>query len=265
MVDSPADFDRLESRLRLRGTLTLQTALHIGAGKETEGVDLPVLRDAAGFPFVPGASLKGVLRSTIEALVRAVDGGLAKGIWTCNPLEDRRGEQHVACGVHGDEGRGGVDLTAHCAVCRLFGSRLVASHVRFSDASMTGRQHGPPIELRDGVSIDRDLKVAAPGRKYDFEVVAPGTSFALEVFVENPRDGLMGLLMIGFDQIAEGFTALGGFTSRGLGRATLVWNDAMRFRALYLLEGRPPEQLSLADLARLQDVWRDGLATKVRA
>ena len=65
---SAADFHVLHKRLRLMGTLTTRTALRIGSGGsgELDAADLPVLRDAEGFPLIPGGSLKGVLRSTIE-------------------------------------------------------------------------------------------------------------------------------------------------------------------------------------------------------
>ncbi len=265
MVDSPADFHRLDSRLRLRGTLALQTALHVGAGKGSDGVDMPVLRDVEGYPFIPGASLKGVLRSTLESLVRALEPSRDQGLWACNPLEDEPGAPDVACGVYAKgERRGSVDVTGHCAICRLFGSRLVGSHVRISDALAKRRKGPPPIEHRDGVAIDRDRKVVHGGQKYDFEVVSPGTEFELEMFVENPRPWLMGLLIVGLDQIADGFSALGGFTSRGLGRATLQWDEVVRFTARDLLEGKGPTTLSKDDFARERDGWRDALAQKAR-
>jgi CRISPR/Cas system CSM-associated protein Csm3 (group 7 of RAMP superfamily) len=69
MTAHVADFHRLESRLRMTGSLITRTGLRIGAGDgEAVGVDLPVIKDAVGRPFIPGASLKGALRSTIEAL-----------------------------------------------------------------------------------------------------------------------------------------------------------------------------------------------------
>ena len=53
MPESPADFHRLDSRLRLSGELIARTGLHIGSGAvEHDAMDMPVLRDAEGFPFV---------------------------------------------------------------------------------------------------------------------------------------------------------------------------------------------------------------------
>jgi len=45
------------------------TPLHIGVGRVTGVVDLPIIRDALGFPVIPTSSLKGALRSQLsEAL-----------------------------------------------------------------------------------------------------------------------------------------------------------------------------------------------------
>jgi CRISPR-associated RAMP protein (TIGR02581 family) len=252
MSAAPVDnFDVLSSRLRLRGELVTQTALHVGAGgaSDVEVADLPVLKTAQGYPFIPGSSLKGVVRSTIEGLLRAAKNDRLRA---CDPLSFE-----TSCG--GGGGRSGP-LKEHCAVCRLFGSHTVASHVRISDARMAEESGPPPIERRDGVSIDRDLRVAAAKRKYDLEVVSPGTVFSLELFVVNPEPWLMGLLVTGLDQLREGFTAIGGFTSRGLGRVSIAWTSLERVTAKrLLLEGaKGPEKL---DIEAEFEGWRTALTT----
>lgn len=278
-----ADFHRLESRLRLTGSLITRTALRIGAGDgEADGVDLPVIKDAFGRPFIPGASLKGALRSTIEALVRAADRGGA--LWACDPLANKDDEsQPVArapvstatpssqwarpsksCGYHKPGERSTVQSDNHCAVCRMFGSHVVASHIRFCDALLHRTTDRIPVEVRDGVSIDRDLRRVHGSLKYDFEVVSPGAQFDVEVFVDNPQPWWMGLLAVGFDQLAEGFTALGGFTSRGLGRVTFTWSSIVCTTAHALLHGdRAEELIGDAVAARFRD-WRGALSDRCK-
>lgn len=262
-----ADFHRLESRIRLTGTLTTRTGLRIGSGGGSlDAVDLPVLRDARGYPFIPGGSLKGSLRSTVESLVRGAGYARSTDLWACDPLLEKDGPEG-ACGYHAPGQRAKVEVAQHCAVCRLFGSRIVASHSRFTDAILSAEDRAstrPPVELRDGVAIGRDLRVAHDKGKYDFEVVSPGTRFELEVFVENPRPWLMGLLVIGFDQIADGFTALGGFTSRGLGRVALEWSSLTEITARALLDGKDPETLTGTDLIARFGVSRQALAERAR-
>src|SRR5438477_13163565 len=72
--ESIYSFAVLRNRLVVTGDLVALTALRIGAGRASDvtGNDLPVLRDALGSPFVPGASLKGAFRARLEALIRAV-------------------------------------------------------------------------------------------------------------------------------------------------------------------------------------------------
>lgn len=270
MSERVADFHRLDSRLRLGGALITRTALRIGgAGGELDGVDLPVLKDAAGRPFIPGASLKGVLRSTVEALVRGTDGS-SPSVWACDPFADKDdGPIRKSCGHHEKGERSDVNPEDHCAACRLFGSHVVASHVRFCDALLQQSEHDRatgrlPVEIRDGVAIDRDLRRVRGPRKYDFEVVSPGAAFAVEVFVENPRPWLMGLLAVGFDQLAEGFTALGGFTSRGLGRVTFTWSSIARTTARALLRSEPYTTMTGAAVAAELQAWRDALADKCK-
>lgn len=273
MSNPAADFHRLESRLRLRGVLETKTALRIGSGGggDLDASDLPVLRDADGYPLIPGSSLKGVVRSTVEALVRGADvTNRSHGVWTCDPFAGD-GEPDRACGWHDSNRRNREEAlkTDHCAVCRLFGSHVIASHVRFSDALLSDLQAVKhrgrvPVEVRDGVAIDRDLRTAHGGQKYDFEVIAPGTRFDLEVFVENPRDWLMGLLVIGFDQVADGFSALGGFTSRGLGRVAIQWTDMTRVDARSLLQGGEATVFTPERMSAEFKGYRDVLAARVR-
>lgn len=267
MIERVADFHRLTSRLRLTGSLITRTALRIGnSGGGLDGVDLPVIKDATGRPFIPGASLKGALRSTIEALVRGVDGH--PEVRACDPLADNDDApaRTKSCGHHKHGERDSVDPESHCAVCRLFGSHVVASHVRFCDAllqpSKGSAANRIPVEIRDGVAIDRDLRRVYGSRKYDFEVVSPGTGFAVEIFVENPSPWLMGLLAMGFDQLAEGFTALGGFTSRGLGRVTFTWSSIDSITARALLRNEPYTIQTGDAVATQLQAWRGALADK---
>lgn len=265
-AESTANFHVLKSRLRLSGTLTTVTGLRIGSGGsgENDAVDLPVLRDGDGYPFIPGASLKGSIRSTLEALVRSFEMPRESGLYACDPLKEDRKDKDHACGSHEAGKRSSVNAEDACIICRLMGSRVVSSHVRFTDALIDRKRVSHRVvELRDGVAIDRDLRTVHSNRKYDFEVVPPGVPFQLEVFVENPTDWLMGLLMLGFEQVAEGFTALGGFTSRGLGRVQLEWDSLSRVEARALLSGEPPTLVRGEALTQQLATWRHAISLEV--
>jgi CRISPR-associated protein Csm3 len=63
----------LLGKFRFESTLKVVTGLHIGGGGETldiGGLDKPVIRDPiTNYPYLPGSSLKGKLRSTLERLL----------------------------------------------------------------------------------------------------------------------------------------------------------------------------------------------------
>lgn len=62
---------------QIRGVIELRSGLHIGSGKggvEIGGVDNPVLRHPhTDFPYIPGSSLKGKIRSLLEWALQCVD------------------------------------------------------------------------------------------------------------------------------------------------------------------------------------------------
>ena len=59
-------FDRLDNRYSLTGALIVDRALHVGLGSPLGDVDMPVMRDRSGKPFVPGSSVRGAIRSVVE-------------------------------------------------------------------------------------------------------------------------------------------------------------------------------------------------------
>jgi CRISPR-associated RAMP protein (TIGR02581 family) len=246
--------DTFQGRLRLEGVVTTQTALHIGAGGSGDalGTDSPVVRTATGAPYIPGSSLKGVLRSAAEALYR---GGpfqeTRKKLWACDPLGDDQGvcvshkqaekirkpflDEAAERGEKPDPRKMAEALWEKtCSICQLFGSLALASRVRFADLPVRGE--APLFELRNGVGIDRDKELAASGVLYDFEAVAPETQFDLRVTVDNPTDAEVGLLLYLFQELDAGNLTLGGKASRGLGRVRVTWE---RIEEITLNAGNP--------------------------
>lgn len=253
------DYRHIQSRYHFSGTLTLETALHIGTGQIATLTDSPILRDAAGQPFIPGSSLKGAFRAAVARVVPNLDG-----LQACDPFGDddfcvspQRGqknedyravryflEQRLPAEEGGDEGqkaRAALERFGHrdwigqeitednllelldenlCSVCRVFGSPFYAAKARFDDLPV-GEWY-QVTEVRDGVGIDRDSERAIEGVKYDFEVVPAGTTFSFGLTLENPSPQDKGLIAIGLREMEEGMIRLGGIRSRGLGRCTLA-------------------------------------------
>jgi CRISPR/Cas system CSM-associated protein Csm3 (group 7 of RAMP superfamily) len=72
-------FLELTSRYRLHGVLHADEALHIGTGVPSPETDAPVIREH-GQPFLPGSSLRGAMRSTVERIARTLWGWITVAI-----------------------------------------------------------------------------------------------------------------------------------------------------------------------------------------
>lgn len=115
------------------GKIKCLTGLHIGgvgSGYEIGGMDNPVIRDpVSGFPYIPGSSLKGKMRSLME--------------WaTDNIAQD--GKIHPVKGEHDAQ-----NPIADCPICRIFGSSP-AEDRRGGEPQKEERRAGPTrLVVRD--------------------------------------------------------------------------------------------------------------------
>lgn len=203
----------LEKILKITGTILLQSGLHIGAGKdsvEIGGLDNPVIKNPyTNAPYIPGSSLKGKMRSLLEARLMADRPETRKSLQTGKPCQCARRD---------------------CPVCMLFG---VSGSVREKDPEL-----GPtrilvrdslldaefrslfakgqlPMEIKYENSIDRRTGRATPrplervpaGIKFDFNI-------ALRVYKNDPPDLVDKIFQC--LRLVE-LDALGGGGSRGNG------------------------------------------------
>lgn len=223
---SPSIF---KEKFQISGVLTFETAFHIGSGQEGElGTDMGVLRDVSGRPVLPGSTLKGNFRTAAERLAGYL------GLNACLLDSSLSGSQCVS----GDEPYrrrvqdqlsrlpGNVDklawLAQHtCHICQLFGSPLQASRIFFSDGELQADSWSGTLEVRDGVSLDRDSETARHGLYFNLEVVHPGVSFDISIELVDPSSAEKALIAAVLAEWEIGFR-LGGFTSRGLGRVKLT-------------------------------------------
>lgn len=220
------DRHELKTKITIHGRLAFETAFHIGSGREGEmATDMGVLLEqGSGRPILPGSSLKGKFRATAERLAGylglsacLLDTGLS-GV-NCVTDEAYRRERHKEFqNLQNDKAK--LDWLAEniCGVCALFGSPLHASRIFFSDGRL--KDWSGAVEIRDGVSLDRDSETARDGLKYDFEVVPAGAAFALRMDLENPSQAELALVGAVLAEWNHG-VRLGGKTSRGLGLARL--------------------------------------------
>ncbi len=206
------------------------------AGLTPAAADLACVRTHHGrhgsTVYIPGSSLKGVLRSAAEASVRGRKFiGNTKG--ACDPLDTKS-----SCGgTRSDESKPASHVVhrTHCLACRLFGSLKMKGRAGIRDLfPWTEKSEATPtlmagganhvranrIELRQGVSINR-ISGSVENGPFDQEMVPAGVSFFGDIALENFQIWQIGLLAQAFDEVNEGFAQLGSSKSRGLGVARI--------------------------------------------
>ncbi len=223
-------FEALERRECITANLVAVTGLRVGAGKANDpaATDQPIMRDALGRPFLPGSAIKGALRSGLERVLRGVAGARRGGLWSCDLFVDESTDEGRRCTVEIEERfkdktsppDSATVRAALCTICGLFGSSLFAGRFFVHDAPLVPGSMRR-TEVRDGVGINRDLRTAQRGIKYDTETVPPGTAFRLEILLENANDLQRALVLQALHWLDDGLILLGGMTSRGLGRVRL--------------------------------------------
>ncbi len=222
-------FEKLDKRLILEGEIEALTALHVGSGKAEfeETVDLPVLKDPKGNPYVPGSSLKGRVRSEAERLARSM------GYAVC--------EAPTVESMCGSKAKGEESL---CIICKIFGTAGMkggvsrASKVKFRDAHLVGGLEN--LLRRTGIALDRETGTVKPGALYSLEAVPAGSRFSLEIVAENLTDEELGLLKAALRSVED--SALGGQSSRGLGKVR-IRVDRARVRTAEFYVGKASEEV----------------------
>jgi CRISPR/Cas system CSM-associated protein Csm3 (group 7 of RAMP superfamily) len=213
----PSAPDGVGSEIALAATVV--GPLHLGGGREqarknADGHEVQVLLRERGRYVVPGAGLKGVLRSRVEFILRSVgldhrtcvsssDEGMPCGnCWTCDVF-----------------GHGGRRDQAAKSVGRRAGIRFCDGQIE--DAATRTRQH---------VAIDRFTGGAMDGLLYTFEVVESGRFvIRIEVRPEYVEDELLrALLRLAFADLDDGRVGIGRSTTRGYGSIRLDLGEAER-------------------------------------
>jgi hypothetical protein len=226
---------------RLEATLIVATPLHVSSGrfKMGRGKEPPLVKELTRVndqPCVPASTLKGVVRSVVEAITRS-----------CVRISRVRTDQ-LPVGVAACR-----DKENLCLACRMFGAMGFEGHVRFDDAVLHEGNLGvarmpalyAPRSRTRVYFVGNEVK----GRKFykhgqpvteadtPVEVLMPESQLGFIVRFENLAPGEVGVLLtaLGLGQV-ELVLKLGGGKPACYGSAIVrlddlqVWDSA---RALY--------------------------------
>lgn len=205
----------------LRNEAHISFWLHTAGPLLIKGPDQPALdpllpdmrfvrawRNGKEVPYIPGSSLKGVLRSRAEQIVRV----LAPEGMDIPDLFQRQREREKEM----QNRSGHYRYYASDPLTQIFGQTYLAGRLRCADAFPV---EGRPLQLneRNHVAINRITGATQGTALFNPEVVEEGT-FATEVSLTNFAVWHLKLLGGLLQDLDEGYILLGGSTTRGYGR-----------------------------------------------
>ena len=178
-----------------RITATIDTALCIGdSGASEVGADKSTIKTSDGKLYIPASTLKGIWRHACEAIAPSMG-------------------DHSVCNSPRAEK---MCLDNHCIICQIFGSPTLESRIVISDLKLDNDLGIDSTEIRSGVTINRNRRVAEDHRLYFTETSLPNAEFEFsgDIIIDGKiTDEQIKLLSAGLNYIH----AIGSGKTRGLG------------------------------------------------
>lgn len=234
---------KFQANFLLRGIISCETGLHIGGtseGIEIGGLENIVIRDPkTDFPFIPGSSLKGKMRTLLE-------------------LSYKDSSENII------NSKGDPCKCGKCIPCKIFGSSAPDNKTSKDE----DRQQGPTrLVVRDSFTTANDLetelksentinRITSEANPRNMERVPRGTEFKFEMIfsVYENEDYSNFLKLLDSMKLLED-SYLGGSGTRGYGQ--------IQFKSLLILK-RPvgyytssAEEITIGDFATLSEVPKD--------
>ena len=183
------NFDTFESTYEIRGTITMETPLRIGKQIAPYSISsAPVLLqyDASKrdyVPFIPGSSLKGVLRSSCERIVKSYGEPICALPNTCSK----------------------------CRICTVFGAQDTGAKIRVRDCTLSV----DTVYWRSTEERPHNAEIKKKRGRYWTEEDVPPFVFVLHIAIANATEEDVALVLLGLDEFNRKRAHIGGGVSRG--------------------------------------------------
>lgn len=213
-------FEKLDRIVELTIKYTTLGTLSIGAGDQPQStVDSPLIR-IGGEPVIPGSSLKGALRSNLEAILAQ------RGVEVCVPYtaipdrirRDNRLRKEYLQKIERLDTCDPRDPV--CPICQMFGTaggaQGLSGHVIVLDARLKDTFDPAILTERTHVAITRDTRSQAGGALVSVEAVDAGVEFSGIIRLVNPEDWMVGAILRGLEVL--GYLGVGAKKTSGYGQ-----------------------------------------------
>ena len=211
-----------------------QKAKAIRLSEDQKPTDAVPIHDESGRPFIPAKSLRGILRSRAEMILRTLDLDCAAHPGDVTPVTTKGKRTETVLDLI-QNGSANANIKPADLAARLFGfggwqSPLDVPRLSLADGSPSLKEHH-----QEFVAIDRFTGGAADSAKFDADLAGATTlegTLTLDLarlkFVDEKYASL-GLLALVLRDLAEGDLPIGSGSSKGQGLctadATVTEND----------------------------------------
>ncbi len=187
--------------------------------------------------FLPGSSLKGVLRSYFEKICRTI---ATKQPAVCLPYKEYNDdEEEIFCGAmfqhrrelekNNEKPKDILNNNSQniyrysCPACRMFGSTYFIGRCSISDAY--SKNSISQLEVRPGVAIDRHSGKVAQG-PFDYQALPSGDfSFFTTITIRNFELWMLGAWAYLLRDLKDRMVRIGAHKSRGMGNIEATVTD----------------------------------------
>lgn len=182
-------------------------------------------------PYIPGSTLKGVIRTHVERIA------VSCGMKVCDPFSSTSCGRLLGAEGEGSRSEGRIYSEVLCSACKLFGCAAAAGRFWVRDAVPSASS---PIarQLRSALAIDRFLGSGRPGSSSDHEAVVQGR-FETQIMLENFELWQLAMIGIALMDLDEGFAQIGGLKSKGYGLVSITFD---RCELFYAKPGLPADR-----------------------
>lgn len=219
-------------RIHVSYELTFTTPFHCGTGLRVGLIDRTIVRDHNGYLYVPGSTIKGVVREHCERLARL--------------YEDFDDMRELIASPHNGEVALWAITRPITMITRIFGSQHVPGQLFFDDAHQQdkgqydsretegkGKYKSLQADLYTQVRLDRLTRTAVSGGLYTSELGVKDITFTgsisgwlkcsnIETLANGPTYSLL-LLLAGLQMLEQ----LGGNKSTGKGQCCCKVQEVM--------------------------------------
>jgi CRISPR-associated protein Csm3 len=192
----------------VKGTITLETGLHIGGSKSSldiGGLDSPVIKTPQGIPYIPGSSLKGKIRSLLGLKEGSVDVKNDSNILIKMFGSSEKGKETISRLIFRDAILDEVDF-----------KKVFTDNDAILDTEYTEAKYENTIDRKSGTTKRgglRQIERVPAGAKFKFEIV-------VNIFDDDEED-ILGKLKNGIELMEANY--LGGSGSRGYGKVKVTY------------------------------------------